>query len=50
MTGQAPRSPFFEDEDDDIDVDAEEEALRRAGHGGGGAVDEKKDEPSGEGA
>jgi ribosomal protein S6 len=29
MTGQAPRSPFFEDEEDDIDVDAEEEALRR---------------------
>ena len=30
MTGQAPRSPFFEDEDDEIDADAEEEALRRA--------------------
>ena len=31
MTGQAPRSPFFEDEEDDeIDTDAEEEALRRA--------------------
>ena len=29
MTGQAPRSPFFEDEDDEIDADAEEEALRR---------------------
>jgi small subunit ribosomal protein S6 len=29
MTGQAPRSPFFEDEEDEIDVDAEEEALRR---------------------
>ena len=30
MTGQAPRSPFFEEEEDEIDVDAEEEALRRA--------------------
>ncbi len=30
MTGQAPRSPFFEDEEDEIDADAEEEALRRA--------------------
>ena len=29
MTGQAPRSPFFEDEEDEIDADAEEEALRR---------------------
>lgn len=29
MTGQAPRSPFFDD-DDEIDTDAEEEALRRA--------------------
>ena len=29
MTGQAPRSPFFEDEDDEIDTEAEEEALRR---------------------
>jgi len=29
MTGQAQRSPFF-DEDDDIDTEAEEEALRRA--------------------
>jgi hypothetical protein len=29
MTGQAQRSPFFEDEEDDIDPDAEEEALRR---------------------
>lgn len=30
MTGQAPRSPFFEDEeDDDIDPEAEEEALRK---------------------
>src|SRR5215468_3305916 len=31
MTGQAPRSPFFEDEEDEIDADAEEEALRRLG-------------------
>jgi small subunit ribosomal protein S6 len=32
MTGQAPRSPFFQDEEDDeIDVEAEEEALRRVG-------------------
>ena len=45
MTGQAQRSPFFEDEDDDIDTDAEEEALRRAaaleeksGGGGGGTT------------
>jgi small subunit ribosomal protein S6 len=30
MTGQAPRSPFFEEEDDEIDTEAEEEALRRA--------------------
>jgi len=29
MSGQAPRSPFFEEEDDDIDPEAEEEALRR---------------------
>jgi len=29
MTGQATRSPFFEDEEDDIDPDAEEEALRK---------------------
>jgi small subunit ribosomal protein S6 len=29
MTGQAPRSPFFDDEQDEIDADAEEEALRR---------------------
>src|SRR5262245_28896682 len=50
MTGQAPRSPFFEDEEDDIDVDAEEEALRRAGGGGGGGGEDKKEEPSGEGA
>lgn len=39
MTGQAPRSPFFEDEDDDIDADAEEEALRRA------AAEAAEDEP-----
>ena len=43
MTGQAPRSPFFEDEDDEIDVDAEEEALRRAT-----AAEDKKEEPTGE--
>jgi len=29
MTGQAPRSPFFEEEDDEIDPEVEEEALRR---------------------
>src|SRR5262245_29078087 len=29
MTGQAPRSPFFEEEEDEIDTEAEEEALRR---------------------
>lgn len=42
MTGQAPRSPFFEEEEDEIDVEAEEEALRR--------TLEKKDEtPAGGG-
>jgi small subunit ribosomal protein S6 len=47
MTGQAPRSPFFEDEEDDIDPEAEEEALRKlaaeAGDKGGG-TDEGKQE------
>ena len=45
MTGQAPRSPFFEEEEDEIDVDAEEEALRRH-------ADKAKEEPAsgGEGA
>jgi small subunit ribosomal protein S6 len=38
MTGQAPRSPFFEEEEDEIDVDAEEEALRRH-------ADKAKEEP-----
>ncbi len=38
MTGQAPRSPFFEEEEDEIDVDAEEEALRRS-------LDKAKEEP-----
>lgn len=46
MTGQAPRSPFFEDEDDEIDADAEEEALRRAAAEASDAapVDEPKKE------
>ena len=39
MTGQAPRSPFFEEEEDEIDVDAEEEALRRH-------ADKAKEEPA----
>ena len=40
MTGQAPRSPFFEDEEDEIDADAEEEALRRLADKPGDAGDE----------
>jgi len=40
MTGQAPRSPFFEYEEDEIDADAEEEALRRLADKPGDAGDE----------
>jgi small subunit ribosomal protein S6 len=50
MTGQANRSPFFDDEEDDIDPDAEEEALRKLAADSSESADKGEDKGEDKGA